>query len=76
MHNFEVPSRNQQARDQESASTDGYSRPEHSQCRMKVLQMTATLCVVLCRHTGTNMLTKQTICISIKKDMEDILRRN
>jgi hypothetical protein len=67
MDNFEVPSRYQQAKDQESASADGYSRPDHSQCIMNVSHMTASFCVVLCRHTETNMLTKQNVCISVKQ---------
>jgi len=56
MDNFEMLSRYQQAKDQEWASADGYSRPEFSQCIMEVLYMMATLCVVLCRQTETNIL--------------------
>jgi len=44
---------------------------------MEVLHMTATLCVVLYRHTDTKLLTEQNICVTVKKKyMEDILRRN
>ena len=67
MDNFDLPSRYQHARDQESASADGYTRPEHSQCIMEVLHMTATLCVILCLDIVTNMLTKNKMFISVKK---------
>ena len=59
MDNFEVPTRYQQAKDQESASSVGCSRPEHSQRILEVLHISATLCAVLCRHTD-NIVVNET----------------
>jgi len=72
MDNSEMVSRYQQAKDQEWASADGYSRPEYSQCIMEVLLMMVILCVVLRRHTESNMITKQNFCISAKEQIKII----